>query len=742
MTFLFRRLLLRSAASLAITLLWVLHGAGVFSLPAVESFEHWLYDQRLALTAPRGLDQRVVIVDIDERSLAREGYWPWGRDRVASLLYTLFDEYEVGLVAFDLPFTEGDRGSGLRLLEELRSGWLRDNAQFNDVLESIRPALDWDQRFAEAMRGRDVLLGFYFSANDGVSAGALPAPVPVISERPLPQLPLPRAGGYMGVHPPTLDAAAGAGFLDNPAVDRDGVHRRLPLLQLYEEQPYEALPLAVVRRLHGSPPLELEFASAAGEGRGRLEAIRFGGFRVPVDASGRVLVPYRGRQGSFPYVSAAAVLEREVEPAVLRDAIVLVGITSPELARIRSTPMDIAYPGVEIHANMISGILDGAVRYAPDFALPLELLQLVLIGVVLSLLLPQISPLWSLAVAAGLLGAVTSLNLYFWIERAQVIPLGSSYLLIAFLFVLHMVLGFMRERQLKGRLAERFGQYVPPALVERMREAPDEEYGFSGESRDMTVLFADLRGFTSISETLQPHELTQFMNEWLTPMTRIIHRHGGTIDKYMGDCVMAFWGAPLADPEHGRNALDAAMAMLAELPRLNRQFARRGWPRLQLGIGVNSGEMRVGNMGSEFRVTYTVLGDAVNLGSRMESLTMRYGVPIIVGSSVRAKAPGYEYIELDRVRVKGKRTPVVIYHPIGIRGLIAPELLAEAQQYQSALEHYLRQEWDLAEQVLTHLAHGGHFPQLYRIYLDRIAHYRAYPPGPGWSGVFTYSSKQ
>lgn len=733
----FRRLLLQSAAGLAITLLWVLHAAGAIALPAIDSFERWLYDKRLVLTAPRGLDQRVVIIDIDQRSLARDGHWPWRRDRVAALLHILFDEYDVGLVAFDLPFAEADRRSGLMLLEELSRSWLRDDPQFHTVLESLRPALDWDQRLADAMRGRNVLLGYYFSAGTATGAGALPEPIPVLAPRPPAQLPLPRASGYMGIYPPVLEAAAGAGFLDNPAVDPDGVHRRLPLLQLYHGQPYEALALAVVRRLHGSPPLELELRTALRPGQGRLEAVRLGGFRVPVDGAGRVLVPYRGRQGSFPYVSAAAVLEREVDPAVLRDAIVLIGMTNPELAGIRSTPVETAYPGVEIHANLISGILDGRVRYAPDFAVPLELLLLAVLGVLLTVLLPQIPPLWSLLLTGGLAVGVTGLNLYFWIGRGQVVPLGSSYLLIGLLFVLYMVLGFMRERHLKGRLAERFGQYVPPALVERMSESPDQEYGFSGESRDMTVLFADLRGFTGIAETMEPHELTRFMHEWLTPMTRIIHRHGGTVDKYMGDCVMAFWGAPLPDPEHAAHALDAAMEMLAEIPRLNRQFARRGWPQLRLGIGVNSGEMRVGNMGSEFRVTYTVLGDAVNLGSRLESLTLRYGVPIIVGAAVRAKAPAYEYIELDRVRVKGKRTPVSIYYPLGVKGLVAPELIAEAEQYRRALAHYLRQGWEPAERIFAHLAQGGHFQQLYQIYLDRIAHYRAEPPGPGWSGVFT-----
>jgi adenylate cyclase len=397
---------------------------------------------------------------------------------------------------------------------------------------------------------------------------------------------------------------------------------------------------------------------------------------------------------------------------------------------------------VEIQANMISGLLDGAVRDYPHHAQALELLILLGVGLLMSVLLPQIGPLWGVALTAVLAASVTAANLYFWSERGEVIPLASTYLLIALLYLFHVVLGFTRERHLKGRLERRFGQYVPPALVEKMREAPVQEYGFSGEIREMTVLFADLRGFTGIAEALPPQELTQFMHEWLTPMTRIIHRHGGTIDKYMGDCVMAFWGAPLSDPEHARHALEAALAMQTEIPRLNEAFALRGWPRLRLGVGINSGDMRVGNMGSEFRVAYTVLGDAVNLGSRLEALTSRYGVPVVVSGELRAKVPDHLYLELDRVRVKGKQKPVTIYYPLGSRETVAPQTLADLGQYHRALDFYLQRHWREAEQIFTYLRSGSSFARQAAVYLERIAHYRIHPPGPAWDGVFSYFSER
>jgi adenylate cyclase len=735
-----RRLSRRSLVSLGISLLWLLIAASPYVVWPVAPFERWLYDKRMAITAPEGFDRRVVIVDIDEASLAKEGYWPWGRDRVASLVYTLFDGYDVGLVAFDVVFTARDPSSGLQLLEELQQGWLEDDQVFADVLRDIRPALDWDRRFAAAMKNRDTVLGYYFSRTEPTSSGQLPPPVPVQSPVPPSSVPWVEPAGYVGVYGPLLEAARSAGYSDNPTVDPDGVHRRLPLLQLYQGQLYESLSLAVVRSLHGQPPVELEFRDEGGERE--LAALRIGGFRLPVDPRGRALVPYRGGRGSFPYVSAADVLQREVPPEVLRDAIVIVGTTSPTLADLRATPLERFYPGVEIHANMISGILDEAIRYSPSYAKPLELLQIVAIGLAMSLLLPLLAPQWSAALTVLLIAAVTGLNFYFWSVQQAVVPLASPYLLIVLLFLFHLTTGFVRERHMKGRLERRFGQYVPPALVERMQEAPGQEYGFSGEIREMTVLFADLRSFTSIAEAMPPSELTQFMHEWLTPMTDIIHRHGGTIDKYMGDCIMAFWGAPLADPNHAANALAAAEDMLARIPELNRQFARRGWPGLNLGIGINTGDMRVGNMGSEFRVAYTVLGDAVNLGSRLEELTGRYGLPLLVSAAVRAKAQDREYIEVDRVRVKGKRTPVAIYAPIGKAGDIAPELRAEISQYHRALATYLQQDWDRAEQLLRFLWPGSRFALLYEVYLERIDYYRSNPPGPAWNGVFTYASKQ
>ncbi len=268
-----------------------------------------------------------------------------------------------------------------------------------------------------------------------------------------------------------------------------------------------------------------------------------------------------------------------------------------------------------------------------------------------------------------------------------------------------------------------------------------EACSMDAENRDMTVMFSDVRGFTTLSEGLSPEDLSRLMNEFLTPMTKLIHQNRGTIDKYMGDCIMAFWGAPLKDAEHARHALETGLAMLERLHAIRHEFQERGWPEIRIGVGINTGEMSVGNMGSEFRIAYTVLGDAVNLGSRLEGLTKVYGVEIIVSESTRAAVPDYVYRELDKVRVKGKDEPVTIYEPVALMSEISKAEIDEIKLYKQAMRYYLAQDWDRAEMQLLNLQQQSSGRSLYQLYIDRIKNYRVNPPGDDWDGVYTHTSK-
>jgi adenylate cyclase len=425
---------------------------------------------------------------------------------------------------------------------------------------------------------------------------------------------------------------------------------------------------------------------------------------------------------------------------VLEGGIVLVGATAPGLYDLRSTPVQNVYPGVEIHANLISGFLDNTTKHKPGYTMGIEFVLLVCIGLVLSLCLPRLSAIWSVICTATVLAAAVELNLYAWKTGNIVIPLGSSLMLTMTLFMVHMSYGFFVEGRTRRYLTRLFGQYVPPELVDEMSKKTSD-FGLAGESREMTVLFADVRNFTSISENLAPNQVTQLMNEILTPMTAIVHKHRGTIDKYMGDAIMAFWGAPLHDDDHARHALEAALEMINVLPEIRKIFESKGWPAVRMGIGLNSGVMNVGNMGSAFRMAYTVLGDAVNLGSRLEGLTKEYGVSVIVSESLKATVPDFVFRELDRVRVKGKDEPVAIFEPLGPKDSLDVITMDEIEAYEQALTFYREQDWHLAQTRFRDLRKNTPNRHIYGVYLERIAQFRTHPPNPDWDGVYIHKTK-
>jgi adenylate cyclase len=542
--------------------------------------------------------------------------------------------------------------------------------------------------------------------------------------------------GILGNLSELQEAAQSAGYFDNPSVDADGIFRKFPLVQTYQGAMYEALPLAMVRSLFGMPVLELRF----GEDKGvtYLEALLVAGQTIPVDEKGRVFIPYRGAYQSFPYVSAVDVINRSIDKSLLENAIVLVGSTAPGLMDLRATPVQRVYPGVEVHANLIAGLLDGNMRFQPDYTAGIEFVGLLVLGVVMSLLYSRLPLFGMLLISSFLVIAVVGFNLAAW-RQQMVLPVVSPLLLVLVLQLYQLAYGFFVEARAKRILGTRFGHYVPPEIVKEMSERGGD-FALRGESRHMSVLFSDVRDFTTLSESLDPQELTRLMNDFLTPITEVIHDNRGTIDKYMGDAVMAFWGAPLKDEEHARHAVDAALAMSNAMHQLRRQFRDRGWPEIRIGIGINSGEMSVGNMGSRFRMAYTVLGDEVNLGSRLEGLTKYYGVDIIISDSTRAAVPNLVCRELDRVRVKGKSLSRTIYEPLGYEGGVEQDVLARLDTYQEALEAYRARQWDRAESLFEQLF-ADNERQLYRTYLRRISRYRQEPPGEGWDATMDFSRR-
>jgi adenylate cyclase len=738
--------IIRLVLSALILCVLLIDTSGLYKYPFLKQLENWTYDTRLNFTRLDTTDERVVIVDIDETSLAEVGRWPWGRNKLAIIVDKLFDGYQAKVVGFDIVFAEKDESSGLEQFELLANSRLKNNPEYQQAFQELRPALMHDEIFADSLVGRNVVMGYYFKTSlqegEAGTTGMLPPPLMKMDMQWSERLPINRASGYAGNLDILQAAASSGGYFDNPFVDADGVFRRVPLVQAYEGYLYASLALATTQSYLDANGIELAVESQGSKGGKEyyaLETINLLQFRIPVDANGAVFVPYRGRQGSFHYVPAYKVLDGSADPALLKDKIVLIGTSAPGLLDLRSTPVQNIYPGVEVHANIISGILDNRIKHKPAWTVGYEFVLLVVIAVCMAFLLPLVPPLIAALATLGFSALIMAGTFIAW-EDNLILPLASPMLLIVLIFMLHMTYGFFIESRGKRQLANLFGHYIPPELVDEMSESP-QEFSLDGENREMTVLFSDVRGFTTISEGMGPKQLTQLMNALLTPMTRVIHKNRGTIDKYMGDAIMSFWGAPLADNEHARHALYAAMEMMDELKIMQADFRQRGWPEVNIGIGLNTGNMNVGNMGSEFRMAYTVLGDAVNLGSRLEGLTKEYGVNIIVSESTKAEIPEFLFRDLDLVRVKGKQEPVAIFEPVGHKNDVEKEITEELSAYRKALVNFRAQSWDKAELDFFNLNRAYPHRYLYELYLKRIEVYRKEPPGEDWDGVFTHTSK-
>jgi len=732
---------IRSIISACIVLIFISQPIGEFNLTLFNQIENFTYDARLKYTAPYTVDTNVVILDIDEKSLLELGQWPWERDILAKIIDNLFDHYKINTVGFDIMFSEPDIDSGAAMFTELANGALKNNNAYQRQYKRILPSLERDKIFSESLKDRKTVLGFAFINESNANTTILPEPVLELPDELQNKLGLIQQKAFTANIPILQKNAFSGGFIDNPSIayDADGVFRRVPLLQMHDGKIYESLAFGLFRSAIGSPALEIQVEASDGD-EVYVDWIKVGDYHIPVDQETNIMVPYRGKWKSFPYVPAVDVLNKTAKMSDLKDAIVLIGTSAAGLKDLRTTPLETGYPGVEVHANIISGIIENRIKEQPSFTYALEFLLLLVLGILLTIIFPRFSPLQTTVVALLTVTALIAGNLYAWQSLNMILPLTNSLLLVIVLFGLHMSYGFFVESHNKRQITRLFGQYIPPELVDEISQHP-EALSVDGETREMSVLFSDVRNFTTISESLEPKELTRFINGFLTPMTKIIHQNRGTIDKYMGDAIMSFWGAPLADENHAKNSLIAGMEMVEEMKTLSSEFKEKGWPEIKIGVGINSGPMNVGNMGSEFRMAYTVLGDTVNLGSRLEGLTKNYGVDIIVSEYTKKAVPDYKYRLLDKVRVKGKDQPVTIYEPLGPESGISQDTLDELDNYQNALDSFLGSDWQTARVLFSELISKYPKRKLYKLYLERIDVYSDHPPANNWDGVFTHTSK-
>lgn len=642
--------LLRHLAVLTALLVFILHAAHVWPIPYIDRLDAWIYDSMLVAGAPRTQSPHVVIVDIDEVSLTAFGRWPWARDTIAALSTRLTHQHQVAALGFDMVFAEPES-----------------------------PITD--QALARAMQNQPVVLGYYFTSDrQGHTTGMLPAPAFKQDPNNVRDFQVTHWTGYGSNLVELTDAAPQAGFI-NAISDIDGVIRAAPLLAEFQGQYYESMALALYRRylarggaLPEITPLfaiaDLRYQHLSGLGLSTRTQPPRQLVEIPVDDSVIKLIPFRGAGGptggSFQYISAANVLFDKIPAGSLKDKVVLVGSSAPALKDVRVTPFDRSFPGVEVQANLVAGLIEGKALTRPDYARGFAVFQLAVLGVILLFVLPLLSALWAVALSTGLATLLWLVQHYLCTLGSLALPSASGYLLILVAFTLHVSQGYFVEGQRRKRLTQLFGNYVSPKWVSRMASSGDD-YTMQASNQVLTVMFCDMRGFTRLAGSIPPLELQALLNAVFNLLSHVIQTHGGTIDKYMGDCVMAFWGAPETQIDHADRAVRCALAMQEVIATYNaeRSTLTATEHNVQMGIGVHTGLMCVGDMGSDIRRSYTVVGEAVNLAARLEGLCKTYNQSFIASAATKDAATEHGFIgnwqDLGLAKVAGCEDPISIF---------------------------------------------------------------------------------
>ncbi len=735
--------------SLLPLLVTILHTLSLPKIGVFEQLDALIYDARMRWTMPQTLDPRIVIVDIDEKSLAEIGRWPWSRHKMAQLTNLLFEQQQVALIGFDVVFAESDESSGLTHLQRLAKLDFHDDPGFSARLAQIAPSLDYDALFAKALSQRPIVLGYYFTTDQaGQKHGVLPNPVMQQADRAAQHSDLPDWTGFGANISQLTKAASMAGFF-NSFTESDGVVRALPLLARFNGNYYESLYLALFRQFTGMPSVTTDAHSATQSASEQI-VLRWPGqtFSIPADPRMAMLITYRGHGGvhanSFQYISASDLLAGRVPTDQLKGKIILIGTTAPGIVDLRVSPIDAVYPGIEVQANALSNLLDRQFLQRPAHATSYEFVLLLAIGLTLSLLLPLISAPTAVASSIPVLAALMTFNSWLYVAHGLVLQVAALLIAVIGIYALNIAYGYLAASRSRRELIQLFGTYVPPELVREMIKDPGH-YTMRARSDELTVMFCDMRGFTSLAERLSPEDLQRFLNQVFSELTRLIGANRGTVDKYMGDCVMAFWGAPVESPTHAQLAVKAALQMADALERINQTHQSGSLAhhqlKIELGIGLNTGQMYVGDMGSDIRRSYTVIGDAVNLGSRLEGLSKIYGVSIVASESTRQLASNFIWQELDRVRVKGKEQAITIFAPIAEMPLPPTPISQELKLWETFLTIYRSQNWQQSAELIDQLLQINNKKNLYKLYQQRIVEKKTQSFDPLWDGATNFESK-
>lgn len=679
----------------------------------------------------------VTIVDIDEKSLAKFGQWPWPRTQIADMIINLTSLGAV-VIAFDIVFAEPDR-----LNPDAVAGTMR---YIDEVTRAkLRALPSNDQVLAEAIKRSRVVLGETALAEVNPQ---FDKSLPLTGLAMLGEDPLPLLFDFPGLlrNVPVLEASAAGRGLITIKSERDGIVRRVPMLMIAQGETMPSLTFEILRLITSTPTILIKSEKAG------IKSVAVRGLDIPTDHNARLWIHFADQDPSI-YISAADVLDGSVAPDRIAGKLVLIGTSAVGLNDIKTSPVSPTIPGVEIHAQVLESALTKSLLSRPLWGAVLEFGAAILLGLLVIAFAPLFGPVTLVAVGALFASLLVSVAWYFYTEQRLLIDFTYPLLSTTVIYLTLIFTNFVREQAQRRQIRSAFGQYLSPALVAQLAQSP-EKLVLGGEEREMTIMFSDVRGFTTISESYKsdPQGLTTLMNRFLTPLTNAILARKGTIDKYMGDAIMAFWNAPLDDREHQLNACEAALDMLERIDALNRQReieAKAGghaFIPINVGIGLNTGSCVVGNMGSDLRFDYSVLGDSVNLASRLEGQSKEYGFPIIVGSKTAlAVKDQFAILELDFIMVKGKKEPEVIYAIAGRQDTALSEGFQRLRNLTiEMLACYRSRDWDGA---LDAIARGrrsddGHaLGNLYKLYEARILGYQKTPPPEDWNGAYALLTK-
>jgi len=702
---------------------------------------HQVFDLYQRLSPAPAITAPITIVDIDERSLAALGQWPWPRSLVADLVRKVQAGGAIAM-GFDVFFPEADRMSPPLIADQLVG--LDPVAQ-----AALREMPANDELFAASLRESLVVLaqaGRQATVGEEPEAGKKAAFAKLGGE---PDAYLPTFTGVTRNIPVLETAARGIGVV-NLWPEPDGITRRVPVVVNVAGTLVPTLTMEMLRVATGQRTIVIRTDDAG------VQSVAMKGAEVPTDGAGRAWVRYSA-PGIFPYVSASAVLDGTADPALLSGRLVLIGTSAAGLLDIKTTPVAEFMPGVEIHAHFLNNVLTGTILSRPALMLGAELAMMVLATILVLVLIPRLTAAYTLVLGAGIVTALAGISWYLYTEYSLLLDVTATAFASFTVFALLTAIKYVREEAGRKQVRQTFEQYLAPAVVDQLADNP-EQLRLGGENRTLTILFADVRGFTSIAESMDATELTTLINRILTPMTDAVLETGGTVDKYIGDCVMAFWNAPLDDPDHARHACLAALDMTIRLRDLNEELRAEAKAQdgeanptaignISVTTGINTGPCAVGNIGSTHRFDYSVLGDSVNLASRLQGQSGFYQCPIIVGSSTAELSPDLAFLWVDRVKVVGRNVPEDIFTLLGDQELLEDQRFQDLKySHNGMLAAYFDGEWDHALELLA-TARGqakelglpvGH---IYRIFEERLNELKTQPVPADWDGTYVSVKK-